>query len=61
MTNSGNTMNVIKGIAGGMLAGLAVGYASKRMMDSKPKMKKKANKALGTMGQLIDTASYMFR
>ena len=42
MANSGNMMNVVKGVAGGMLAGMAVGYAGKKMLDEKPKMKKTA-------------------
>lgn len=54
-------MNVVKGVAGGMLAGMAVGYAGKRILDGKPKMKKNANRAIHTMGQFLDTVSYMFR
>jgi hypothetical protein len=61
MVKSGNMMNVVKGVAGGMIAGMAVGFASKKMLDEKPKMKKKANKAISTMGQMLDTVSYMFR
>lgn len=53
--------NVVKGVAGGMLAGMAVGYAGKKMMDNKPKMRKKANKAMQTLGQVVDTAQYMFK
>lgn len=54
-------MNVVKGVAGGIIAGMAVGYAGKRMLDDRPKMKKKANRAIHTMGQMLDTVSYMFR
>lgn len=61
MANSGNMMSVVKGVAGGMLAGMAVGYAGKKFMQDKPKMKRKANRAINTMGQIIDTAAYMFR
>lgn len=61
MANSGNMMSIAKGIAGGMIAGMAVGYAGKKMMESKPKMRKKANKAIHTVGQILDTAQYMFR
>ena len=42
MGKSGNMMNVVKGVAGGMLAGMAVGYAGKKILDGKPKMKKNA-------------------
>ena len=61
MEKSGNMMNVVKGVAGGMLAGMAVGYAGKKILDGKPKMKKNANRAIHSMGQFLDTVSYMFR
>ncbi|MBR2108376.1 MAG: hypothetical protein IJ932_00285 [Ruminococcus sp.] len=55
------TMNVVKGVAGGMIAGMAVGAIGKTMIDNKPKLRKKANKAMNTVGQIIDTAQYMFK
>lgn len=55
------TMNVVKGIAGGMIAGMAVGAIGKTVIDNKPKLRKKANKAMNTVGQIIDTAQYMFK
>lgn len=55
------TMNVVKGVAGGMIAGMAVGAIGKTVIDNKPKLKKKANKAMNTVGQIIDTAQYMFK
>ncbi len=61
MAKQVNMSNVVKGVAGGMLAGMAVGYAGKKMMDNKPKMRKKANKAMQTLGQVVDTAQYMFK
>lgn len=54
-------MNVVKGIAGGMIAGMAVGAIGKTVIDNKPKLRKKANKAMNTVGQIIDTAQYMFK
>lgn len=33
----------------------------KNMVDSNPKLKKKANKAFKTMESVLDTAQYMFR
>lgn len=53
--------NVVKAAAGGMIAGAAVGAIGKTMVDKKPKLKKKASKAMDTMGQIIDTAQYMFK
>ena len=52
---------IIKGIAGGMLAGIAVGAVGKEMVDKQPKLKKKARRAVNTMGQIVDTAQYMFK
>ena len=52
---------LIKGVAGGMRAGVAVGAVGKTMIDKKPKIKKKARKVFGTMGQIVDTAQYMFK
>jgi hypothetical protein len=57
----GSMSNVIKGVAGGMIAGVAVGMAGKALIDSKPKMKKKANRAINTIGQFVDTAHYLFK
>lgn len=57
----GKMSNVAKGVAGGMIAGIAVGVAGKTLIDSKPKMKKKANKAINTIGQFVDTAQYLFK
>ncbi|MBQ7505205.1 MAG: hypothetical protein IJT79_07815 [Ruminococcus sp.] len=54
-------INVVKGIAGGMIAGMAVGAIGKTVIDNKPKLRKKANKAMNTVGQIIDTAQYMFK
>lgn len=61
MAKQVNMSNVVKGVAGGMLAGMAMGYMGKKMMEDKPKMKKKANKAMQTLGQVVDTAQYMFK
>ena len=61
MEKNSKMTNVVKGVAGGMLAGMAVGYAGKKMMDKKPKMKKKATKAMKTMGNIINTAQYMLK
>ncbi|MBQ5398524.1 MAG: hypothetical protein IIU14_03690 [Ruminococcus sp.] len=56
----GSVMNIAKGVIGGMLAGMAIGAAGKSMIDKTPKMRKKADRAMRTIGQVIDTAQYMF-
>ena len=54
-------MNVVKGAAIGLAAGMAVGIISKNAVDNNPKLKKKANKAMRTMESIMDTAQYMFK
>ncbi len=54
-------MNIVKGAAIGIAAGVAMGYVGKKSMDNNPKLRKKANRALRTMESLVDTAQYMFR
>lgn len=54
-------MNMVKGASLGMIAGIAVGVAGKNMVEKNPKMKKKADKAMRTMGSIIDTAQYMLK
>lgn len=54
-------MNMVKGATVGLIAGVAVGFASKKMIDENPKMRKKANKAMRTVSSLIDTAQYMMK
>lgn len=54
-------MNIVKGAAIGMMAGVAMGYVGKKSMDNNPKLRKKANRALRTVESLVDTAQYMFR
>ena len=51
----------MKGVALGMVAGIAVGCCGRKMYDENPKLKKKANKAIRTMESMLDTAHYMFR
>ena len=47
--NTSPMMNVMKGVAIGMTAGVCMGIVGKNMVDSNPKLKKKANKAFKTM------------
>ncbi len=54
-------MNLVKGAAIGLAAGMAVGYVGKKAVDDNPKLKKKANRAFKTFENIMDTAQYMFR
>ncbi|HCI60166.1 MAG: hypothetical protein ACI4G0_01445 [Ruminococcus sp.] len=59
--SSNSMMNVVKGAAIGLAAGMAVGIIGKNAVDNNPKLKKKANKAMRTMESIMDTAQYMFK
>ena len=59
--SSNSMMNVVKGAAIGLAAGMAVGIIGKNAVDNNPKLKKKANKAMKTMESIMDTAQYMFK
>ncbi len=59
--NSNPVMNMVKGAAIGMAAGIAVGYAGKKAVDDNPKLRKKANKAYRTLETIMDTAQYMLK
>lgn len=59
--SSNSMMNVVKGAAIGLAAGMAVGVIGKNAVDNNPKLKKKANKAMRTMESIMDTAQYMFK
>lgn len=59
--SSNSMMNVVKGAAIGLAAGMAVGIIGKNAVDNNPRLKKKANKAMRTMESIMDTAQYMFK
>lgn len=56
-----NVMNMVKGVAIGMAAGMAVGYMGKKAADDNPKLRKKANRAYKAFENIVDTAQYMFK
>ena len=56
-----NVMNIVKGAAVGMAAGMAVGYIGKKAADDNPKLRKKANRVYKTFENIVDTAQYMFK
>ena len=59
MTKS--TAKALKGLTAGVATGMLLGYMGKNMTDNKKQIKKKANKAMETFGDVIDTVSYMFK
>lgn len=54
-------MNMVKGVAVGMIAGACLGYAGKSAADDNPKIRKKVCRIKHTMGDVADTAKYMFK
>ena len=52
---------MVKGVAIGMAAGMAVGYVGKKAADDNPKLRKTANRAYKTFENIVDTAQYMFK
>lgn len=60
---SRNVMNVVKGVGAGVLIGSALGMAGGWMAGcgNKKTIKKRINKATGTISDLLDNVTYMFR
>ena len=57
-----NTMKVVKGVTAGVAVGVIASYVGKAITNNdKKQMKKKANKAIHTMNDVMDTVSYMFK
>ncbi len=54
-------VNMVKGVAVGMVAGAVVGCAAKSAADENPKIRKKVCRVKRTMGDVADTAKYMFK
>ena len=58
----GSVMSAAKGVMWGAAVGVAAGMVGSKLMDQNKKtMRKKANKALRSMENMLDTASYMFK
>lgn len=53
-------LNMLKGVAVGMIAGAVVGYAGKSAADENPKIRKKITRAKRAATDVADTAKYMF-
>ena len=55
--NKSNIAAVSTGIAAGLLAG----YLGRNLPTKKAKLKKKANKAIHSMSNMLDAVNYMFK
>ena len=57
-----STMNMVKGVGIGMLAGAAVTVVGSQMMKTDKKhLKKSASKAMKTVSDVLDNVQYMFK
>lgn len=56
-----NSMKVVKGVTAGLAIGAIAGYVGKNYAKDKRHMKKKANRAMAAMTDVMDTVSYMFK
>ncbi len=56
-----NSMKVVKGVTAGLAIGAIAGYVGKNYTKDKRHMKKKANRAMAAMTDVMDTVSYMFK
>lgn len=55
------TMGFVKGIGAGIIAGAVVGAIGAQRMKNDRRFKKRADKALRTVGQVVDNVEYMFK
>ena len=55
------TMNVVKGISAGLIAGAVVGYVGSQMKQQPKKTKKKAVHAVNAVESLLDNVQAMLK
>lgn len=58
---SNNSMNIIKGIGTGLMAGMVVGYVGGQLQSNSRNFKKKTTKAMDNMGDLLDSVQRIFK
>lgn len=56
-----NTMNVVKGVGAGLVAGAVVGYVGSQMAKNPKQTKKKAKKAVGAVSGMLDNVQAMLK
>ena len=56
-----NTMDFVRGIGTGLIAGVALAAVGTRMMKDNRSLRRRANKTLHTVGELMDNMQYMFK
>lgn len=56
-----NTMNIVKGVGAGLVAGMMFGLVGSTMMKNNKKTKRKASKAINTVEEILDSVQGMFK
>jgi hypothetical protein len=54
-------MGFIKGVGAGLVAGAVVGAVSSQKMKKDRRFKRRAGKAMKSVGQVVDNVQYMFK
>ncbi|MCI1966271.1 MAG: hypothetical protein LKJ17_09115 [Oscillospiraceae bacterium] len=55
------TMNFVRGIGTGLVAGMALATVGTQMMKNNRSLRRRTNKTLHTVGELMDNMQYMFK
>lgn len=55
-----NTMNMVKGVGAGLVAGMMFGFVSSVMMKDSRRNKRKASKAIDTVEGILDNMQQIF-
>lgn len=55
------TMGFVRGIGAGIVAGVAIAAVGNRMMQNNRGLRRRANKTLHTVGELMDNMQYLFK
>lgn len=56
-----NTMNIVKGVGAGLIAGMMFGFVSSVMMKENRRTKRKASKAIEAVEGILDGMQGMFK
>jgi hypothetical protein len=54
-------MNFVRGIGTGLVAGMALATVGTQMMKNNRSLRRRTNKTLHTVGELMDNMQYMFK
>lgn len=56
-----NTMNIVKGVGAGLVAGIMFGFVSSVMMKNSRKTRRRATKAIDKVEGILDGMQNMFK